>query len=420
MNREDIDKLLGGYATGTLTPEEREALFAAALEDQQIFEALAREEPLRELLQDPFAKTRLLTALEQKPEPRYRRWLRPAVWAIPAAGLAAVVALLVLERPPARQPVTIAQVLRPRSEPAVPVPSPLPQVLEKRTLPAPAREVEPRARARPAEPLIAVAPPPPPPALEPALPPPPKDAEPQADAAVLGATQIIAGPSQRANRPRVNMLRTQSLPVQAAGQQGQAGVAGYAPSSDARALYYGTPFPPVFQTNLAEPQTRIRPATPPPRAAAVTATPVTLPMQHLGLRYSILRRGADGQVAAVDPNGPIDPGGNISLRFESNETGYLYVFERIDGWRLFASSRIERSTPYNLPQTGGLVFDGSRPKELFVVFSRQPQQTPYPAPEARLDQLMSGDFTEGATYVVSTGAVVPAQILAFPVTLTQK
>jgi len=29
MNRDDIQKLLGGYATGTLTPEEQQALFEA-------------------------------------------------------------------------------------------------------------------------------------------------------------------------------------------------------------------------------------------------------------------------------------------------------------------------------------------------------------------------------------------------------
>ena len=34
MNRDAIQKLLGGYATGTLTPEEQQALFAAALDDQ--------------------------------------------------------------------------------------------------------------------------------------------------------------------------------------------------------------------------------------------------------------------------------------------------------------------------------------------------------------------------------------------------
>ena len=37
MKREDIEKLLGGYATGTLTGEERQALFEAALTDQALF-----------------------------------------------------------------------------------------------------------------------------------------------------------------------------------------------------------------------------------------------------------------------------------------------------------------------------------------------------------------------------------------------
>ena len=48
MSREDIQKLLGGYATGTLTPEEQQALFSAALEDQELFDALAREQSLRD------------------------------------------------------------------------------------------------------------------------------------------------------------------------------------------------------------------------------------------------------------------------------------------------------------------------------------------------------------------------------------
>src|SRR5690349_13239700 len=139
MSREEIEKLLGGYATGTLTPEERDALFAAALDDQQLFEALAREEPLRELLQDPVAKTRLLTALERKPEAGYWRWLRPAAWAIPAVGLAAVVVMLVVQRQ-APRPVMIAQApALPSLGPIAPVPSPVPQVLEKRQTPNLAR-----------------------------------------------------------------------------------------------------------------------------------------------------------------------------------------------------------------------------------------------------------------------------------------
>ena len=53
MSPQDIKKLLGGYATGTLTAEEQQALFAAALEDQELFDALAREQSVRDLLRDP-------------------------------------------------------------------------------------------------------------------------------------------------------------------------------------------------------------------------------------------------------------------------------------------------------------------------------------------------------------------------------
>ena len=52
MRPEDIRKLLGGYATGTLTAEERQALFEAALDDQALFDALAKEQPLRDLLDE--------------------------------------------------------------------------------------------------------------------------------------------------------------------------------------------------------------------------------------------------------------------------------------------------------------------------------------------------------------------------------
>jgi len=36
MTQEEIHKLLGGYATNTLTEAERNALFAAALDDQEL------------------------------------------------------------------------------------------------------------------------------------------------------------------------------------------------------------------------------------------------------------------------------------------------------------------------------------------------------------------------------------------------
>ena len=77
MSPEDIKKLLGGYATGTLTAEEQQALFAAALEDQELFDALAREQSLRDLLRDPAARAELLSALDT-PASRPGRFLAMA------------------------------------------------------------------------------------------------------------------------------------------------------------------------------------------------------------------------------------------------------------------------------------------------------------------------------------------------------
>ena len=50
MTREEARKLLGGYATGTLTEAEQAALFAMALEDQELFDELSREQALRDLM----------------------------------------------------------------------------------------------------------------------------------------------------------------------------------------------------------------------------------------------------------------------------------------------------------------------------------------------------------------------------------
>lgn len=66
MSDHDLEKLLGGFAADTLTPEEKQALYTAALQDQQLFNALADEQALKELLSDPDVRRRLLTSLEQK------------------------------------------------------------------------------------------------------------------------------------------------------------------------------------------------------------------------------------------------------------------------------------------------------------------------------------------------------------------
>jgi hypothetical protein len=120
MNREDIQKLLGGYATGTLTPEEQETLFAAALEDQELFDALGREQALRDLLRDPAAKVDLLAALERPVRGGFWTWLsRPLVVGVAAAGVAAIEVMALWTgtrlRPPAAA--IVEQVAAPERKP---------------------------------------------------------------------------------------------------------------------------------------------------------------------------------------------------------------------------------------------------------------------------------------------------------------
>lgn len=47
MSEHDLEKLLGGFAADTLTAEERELLYTAALNDQRLFNALADEQALK-------------------------------------------------------------------------------------------------------------------------------------------------------------------------------------------------------------------------------------------------------------------------------------------------------------------------------------------------------------------------------------
>ena len=96
---EDVRKLLGGYATGTLTEEERQQLFHAALEDQALFEALVDEQALADLMEDSAARAALLQAVENpafSPAAVFGDWLsRPRSKVLVALGCVAIVGIAV-------------------------------------------------------------------------------------------------------------------------------------------------------------------------------------------------------------------------------------------------------------------------------------------------------------------------------------
>ncbi len=88
MSEHDLEKLLGGFAADTLTPEEKQQLYSAALQDQELFNSLADEQALKELLADPVVRRRLLQSV-QKTRPTTDRGLSPSLnWFRHPAGLA--------------------------------------------------------------------------------------------------------------------------------------------------------------------------------------------------------------------------------------------------------------------------------------------------------------------------------------------
>jgi hypothetical protein len=99
VNPAEIRKLLGGYAAGILTGEERRALLEAALEDQSLFDDLSREGPLIDLLEDPASRRELLVALDPHTSfiSSLRAWMRrPVAWAAAGSMASAVVMVAVL------------------------------------------------------------------------------------------------------------------------------------------------------------------------------------------------------------------------------------------------------------------------------------------------------------------------------------
>ena len=105
MKPTEAVRLLGGYATGTLSEAERQTLFAAALDRQDLFEALVDEEALRELLSDPAAKVQLLVALASPASPKLIPfWRRPGLIGAAAGLIVAATAGLAYLRSPGQGP----------------------------------------------------------------------------------------------------------------------------------------------------------------------------------------------------------------------------------------------------------------------------------------------------------------------------
>jgi hypothetical protein len=313
----DLEKLLGAFATDTLTEEERKRLFTAALADQQLFNALADEQALKELLADPEVRRRLLQSLRQpKPETSgvtasWFNWAaRPATLAV-AGGLSAAVLAVVLGirisqdslrttvRPPVTEEAQSAPAQTPlaaQSKPAESSDAPATPPEARRPLQRPAQSSVEHTRAErqkkeavPSSSRENGPEEPPAPAQAPVVPAPVPGAirsAPQAGARAL----FYAGEQRRSEAER-------------AGKSDQAGSKAAAPSRD---LFRSS------QDAMGQGEHR----------TLESAVPSGL----LGLRYRLTVRKEEGPRRRADETVNVEDVNRVSLTVQSNQDAYLQIW----------------------------------------------------------------------------------------------
>ena len=334
MPEHDLEKLLGGFAADTLTPEEKRLLYAAALQDQQLFNALANEQALKELLSNPDLRRRLLASLEQQrvsaagSSLSWLDWLRRPAGLAFAGGLTAAALAVVLG-------VRIYQ----------------------DSLQQAAQSVETKV-AKPPSPLL-----PAPPASQPLS---PRHAEPEIttkEAAgpskdmgkkdgLLDRTskreQLVPppqqtgqeGPDKKANAPMSVLSKSAEEGTSTAGQKLAARSTQPAtmaeslrietPAISARALFYTAQV--VRQNTDRMAQESERAMKPLAESAQQANRPERKPedlSRPLGLRYSFVVREADGQEREVDIVAASKVRGPIFLALEANQQAYLQVWKQV-------------------------------------------------------------------------------------------
>jgi hypothetical protein len=109
---DEIQRLMSGYATGSLSDSDRRRLFDAALDDQNLFDQLAHEQALKDLIDQPGARDRLIAALAPAETPRaIGAWKKPLAWGFAAMFVVSMsIAALMLTRSGIRTQVAQRQI----------------------------------------------------------------------------------------------------------------------------------------------------------------------------------------------------------------------------------------------------------------------------------------------------------------------
>jgi hypothetical protein len=425
MNRDDIQKLLGGYATGTLTPEERQALFEAALTDQELFDALAREEALRGVLSDPAARAHLLAAIDNAPAPWYRQWWRPMV--VVAASVIAVVGVAVWEHSREPKPLTVAKVELPRFQPPPAPESPAPNLppppeVKRATPPMkslPLPEAKPVPPPRPTFSVPAAAPPPPPApqggaigglqmqqaeqsqqsqtqgrlqnSFVPASPEPVRGTVTDATGAAISSAQVLV--KSLATGQTVNTSTDDRGQFTAAELPGSPyAVTASAPGFQPATLRDVTPATPVklmLQVGATADSVEVTAAAPVQLDARTAASRSGLAggianmkkaksIAEPAIAYQLLRQVPGGDPIMVPADGTVAAGSVLILRVTPPADGYLRI---VNGTRTLANPKARRGVP---SETTLPPFDQPGRVELLVYFSRQAGEAKEQAPHVTI------------------------------------
>ncbi len=357
MTRHDLEKLLGGYAAGTLTPEERRALFDAALGDQTLFDALADEEALRDVLADPACRQRVQAALVEPPRTPF--WLRkPAMWSLAAATAAAAVVLTVavLRTKPTPHTASAPQQIAMANKPAPPESATAPQPAAERItrrVPRAAAESEQRAAEFPAAPALTA------PRRELSA---ANEPSPPAGMGLGGKLDSAAPAATGAMAPAASVAR--------AAQTAKANPT--------------LPAAPASTDSVTVESKEISNLAMAGRDAAElmkVAPGMAVGKQGaFGLRYTLLRRGDGDKDVEVPPETDFGRSESVRLRIEAGQSGYLYV---LAGKRALFAGPVVANQP---------VLIVTRPGVLNAVLLPQPDSGPLStlATRARKDGIRLG------------------------------
>jgi len=269
LTRDEAMKLLGGYATNSLTEEDRKALLAAALDDQELFDALEREQALKDVLDDRVARAEIRQALETPSVEITRWWTRWWAWGGASAAVAALALVAVYWGSQPKTAVEVSQLAKP-SEPPMTAPGNQPQT-----------PVQPALAARANQPQLPVRPP----VIAPADKPQPPELKAEAPAPVRSQPMVKARQQPPAlakdtleKKDSVSLVRSEAAAPQAP-----------APPATANGLARGA----LSGPNAMQSQAQME-AIPRDRSAFAAKKAATS-----SLNYTLLRRESDGREVPV-------------------------------------------------------------------------------------------------------------------------